>query len=125
MVVPAAVVVHLRDILYLVLGDEASQITSLATRFHRERDGECFTEHVAKLKQICLILDVIGWSETRHAEDAELDTREHGGLILAMLREKLEAAHYLVEGDPGPNGSQRCRASRCAHEIETFLRDCE
>jgi hypothetical protein len=125
MVVPAAVVVHLRDILYLVLGDEASQITSLATRLHRERHGEWFTEHVAKFQQICVILDAIGWSATRHAEDAELDACEYGELILAVLREKLELAHCLVEGDPDPNGSQRRRASRCVHEIEVFLRDCE
>ncbi|HEY4809721.1 MAG TPA: hypothetical protein VIH71_01565 [Solirubrobacteraceae bacterium] len=125
MVVPAAVVAYLRDILYLVLGDEASQITSLTARLHRERHGEWFAEYVARLKQVCVILDVIGWSETRGAEDAELDEFAHGELVLAVLREKLEAAHYLAESDPDPHGSQHRGALRCAYAIEAFLRDCE
>jgi hypothetical protein len=125
MVVPAAVVAYLRDILYLVLGDEASQITSLTAQLHRERHGEQFSEYVARFKQVCVILDVIGWSETRHVVDVELDGLAHGELVLAVLREKLEAAHYLAESDPDPNGSQHQRALRCAYEIEAFLQNCE
>jgi hypothetical protein len=124
-IVPAEVVVRLREALYSVLGDEASEVAALTTRRDREKNGGWFTEHIARFKQACAILDAIGWSETRGIVDDADVPDEHEGMMLFTLKRQLETEHYLVKESPGPGSPQHRKASRYASVIERFLSEWE
>lgn len=120
MVIPGEVVSRLREALYSVLKDEASTIQSVAVRRDREKHGERMTPHIAEFRQVCAVLDVIGWSEPRLLEDVEVDLVEHGQVIREALQGQLATEHSLM-ADDSHRGQQYRKASGYAQTIETFL----
>jgi hypothetical protein len=123
LIVPTAVVKHLRVGLFSDLGDVANEIDGFCVMAGRETHPEWFEEPIRRFDSVRALLDRIGWGEPASAQRVAVDLDLHRPALEGALAGLLELERDLLDVDPSYSGAarQRKRAGRAVSEIERFL----
>lgn len=117
-VIPAAVVVQLREALYLQLGWVSEEMGALVVA-RRDVRGE-WPAVITRLDRVRALLGVIGWNGRDPEEDAEVDLATHGQVVVEALHDYLPIERSLMR-EPGEHASgQRARARARVCAVEAF-----
>jgi hypothetical protein len=116
-VIPADVVVQLREGLFSQLGDVAQGLDAVIVRPAAARRRE-WVEPVALFDRARAVLDLIGWEQRDPEQEVEVDLHRHRRAIEEALCRELETQWHLAEAD---DPHLREWATTNAAVIEPFL----
>jgi hypothetical protein len=91
--IPANLTPQLRNGVHHVLGDAAKEVSTVVEHTGRPSHPELYTKPVARFKQTCELLDLIGWGNPPEPAAIHLDLREHH----AALRDALDVTVRLAD----------------------------
>lgn len=116
--IPAAVVVQLREALYLQLASVSEDIGALVVA-RRDVRGE-WPAPMARLDRARAVLGVIGWRDRDPERDVEIDLARHRRAMVDALRDYLPGERSLI-AEPGERAAgQRKRAAVRVRAVEAF-----
>ena len=95
--IPAELVRTLRMGLHSELGHAASEIDHTAYQRGREEHPEWYQEPLARLDGVRALLDLVGWGETQHPVEVEIELPEHFTALFGALRSQVLIHQGMVE----------------------------
>jgi hypothetical protein len=118
--IPANLTPQFRNGVHHALGDAAKEVTTVAEHTGRPSHPEFYEQPVARFKQTCELLDLIGWGNPAEPAAIHIDLREHHAALTDALDMTVRLADIEVadiEARQAPTRS-RLRETTIARALE-------